>query len=74
MAAKREVFRGGFIDELGTYDTLQTWERHLAKIKAMDFAAAAVPSKGPMLRTARETIAMKKRVARQFNAKSIKRT
>ena len=38
MATKREVFRGSFIDEPGTYDTLQTWERHLAKIKVMEFA------------------------------------
>jgi hypothetical protein len=73
MATKREVFCGGFIEELLPYDTLETWERHLAKMKAMEFAPDAVPSKAIMVRSAQETIAQKKRHLREFNAKQAKR-
>ena len=68
MTTKRKVFRAGFIEEPLRYDTLETWERHLAKMKAMAFDPDAVPSKVMMLRSAQETIAQMKRLRREFKA------
>jgi hypothetical protein len=45
----------------------------MARIEAMDFAPDAFPSKVMMLRSAQETIAQKKRLLREFNAKQAKR-
>jgi hypothetical protein len=73
MATKREAFRGGYLEEPLRYDTVETWERHLAKIKAMEFAPNAMPSKAVMVRSAQETIAQKKGHLREFNATQAKR-
>lgn len=67
MATKQAGFNG-IIEEPSSFATLATWERHLEKIKAIDFAPDAIPSKAMMLRTARDTIAWKKRLLREFNA------
>ena len=49
------------------------WATLLAKIKAMEFAPNAYPSKAEMVRSAQETIAQKKRIQREFAAKQAKR-
>jgi hypothetical protein len=59
--------------EPSPYDSMVTWERHLAKIKAMTFAKDAFPSKAEMVRSTRETIAQMKRLQRELNAKQTKR-
>lgn len=70
MTTKREQWRGGLWDEEPSpYATSETWERYLAMVKAMDFASDAIPSKASLLRRAREMIAWKNRLEREFNAK-----
>jgi hypothetical protein len=62
--------RGSWDAEPGPYDTLETWERYLNVVEAMDFAPDAIPSKASLLRSARETIAMKKRVEREIEGEA----
>jgi hypothetical protein len=64
---------GALLEEPGRYDSLETRERHLAKIKAMEFAPDAIPSKAEMVRSAQEHIAQKNRHLREFNARQAKR-
>jgi hypothetical protein len=42
MATKQAGF-AGIIEEPSPYDSMETWERHLARIKAVDFAPDAIP-------------------------------
>lgn len=47
----------GFIDEPGPFDTLETWERHLKKIQAIDPADDFKEIRAAMIRHARREIA-----------------
>jgi hypothetical protein len=42
------------IDSSGRFDSVETWERHLAKVKALPASAL---ERGPMIRRARRVIA-----------------